>query len=656
MKKICVLMCLVSFVSASAQYWPPPKHTSPSWIEARHLQGPGNGDVCIEVEGWVGIPELDDRGLLSIGSGRPDYGYFFFNGVIESGPYGIPDLVFGWPPGLITPEYVWGEHNVFHIVDQWHNGFCNCDCLFPTPDTMYPGYAFGFWWQDPSYPPSFWLINHGYTVSTDLMILWTKIPCPPAGPWYGKDRLYFSDSLWNELPPAAVLSGDSRLYIKALPDVDLANLDVTLFLETSPEQAKIVHMTKVPDTREWHGSFTNSREVGLKSYNTAVAKTTYPGPDTTTWGRATVDVALPKILTQVDSVFTDTVFIRSDSMKVARDLKVSLRFYNDRDSQEVSAVSLVDTCGYKYKSLWIANSNLPVSQQKKYYRQFPGDTLTYRMWNDTTPDCQVSFNRDSLYVIGGKLTMVCKGKLRPVPDMDNSFLVNTDTLSVEGDTLRTRLILIDRDPINLSFKTRLGTDRARAIAWEEYAGSADPTHCRNPYNVRWNHYWDDRINGADTCRDTKTPCENATDTTAKDTGIMQIFRTTWESTFDSTAHFGEYPMTFQVCKWDSLAWSWQINIRNGRWIFQEAMRHKMLPEQWAFPESCSFARCDSVPDSTNREDLGNYGYHAGEGNMRRIKSQKLWNDYINNPTVADEVQRANYIKRVRRYKYRGNLW
>jgi hypothetical protein len=256
---------------------------------------------------------------------------------------------------------------------------------------------------------------------------------------------------------------------------------------------------------------------------------------------------------------------------------------------------------------------------------------------------------------------VAIGALNLVPNINNSFHVVTDSIPAVGDSIKTKKILIDSDPPNIWFSQYLETDQSRAIAWQEYAGSADPAHCHNPYNPRWNHYWDDRINGPDTCRDTKTPCENAVDyaadTLSKDTGVMQIYRTTWEKVFNGS-YQGGYPQTFRRCLWDSLAWNWKVCIENGRWIFEDAMPAKMLPPQHAFPDSCSYANCDSVPDIANEENLANYGYHAGEGNMQRIISQATWNTYINNPdpTKPKEVDRANYVKWVRRYKYRGNLW
>jgi hypothetical protein len=275
----------------------------------------------------------------------------------------------------------------------------------------------------------------------------------------------------------------------------------------------------------------------------------------------------------------------------------------------------------------------------------------------------VIFNHDSLYAVGGKLTIECLGKVRQdtLYKLNNKFRVVTDTLAANHtDTLRTKRILIDKDPTNAMFGERLDSDRAKAIAWQEYAGSSDQNHChehRNGgiiYNPHFNNYWDIFIDTqADTCIDSLTPCENAQGT---DTGILQIYRTIWETTFDSTQHQREYPRTFQICKWDSLAWNWQINIKNGKWIFGEAMPSKMFGDQKDFPDSCSYADCDSVPDTANQEDLENYGYHAGAPKMKRIKTTADWKKYINNPTDPDDIKFAKYIRLVRRYRYRGNLW
>jgi len=650
MKNLWSVFLVVAFSGAQAQYWGPVEPWG-RWIDIRALPGTENGDECYEIAGGVEIAELDERFLFTIGSGDYDYGYFKFSGDKEFDGYGGTIWVYMWPPSLITPDMVWNARNVFHHYQQWHHGFCNCDCPEPTLDTLLLAEAFGFWSDDPNYPPNLWGINYGYTVSIAHMRIWMKTPCPPAGPWYGKDPLYFTDSTWVELAPGAVLSGDSRLYVKALLDVDLTSLDVTLFLETSPERDTVVQMTKVPDTREWRGSFTNSRVLGLKSYNTAVAKTTYPGQDTTTWGRATVDVALPKILTQVDTTFTDTVFIRSDSMKVAKDLKVSLRFIKDDSThQEIAAVSLVDSAGYKYKSRWTANVRV---RDTTFFRQFPASPLTYRKWDRLADSCRVTFNHDSLYAVGGKLTIECRGSLEPIVsgndtlNVDNRFRVNTDTLAVNGtDTLQTRRILIDRDPSNALFLDSLHYDIIKAIAWVEYAGSNDTIrHCHeaNRQNPRYNNYWDVFISSqGDTCADSLMPCEN---TISSATGTMQITRRWWQDAFRGITHT---PQGYYRAGWDSLAWSWKINVFNGRYIFLKDNYYQIWhnPEQKDWDSVCVLCSPeDSIPEYENKEDLSSYGYHEGAPAMSAI-TDKNWDEIM-----SGQSDGAKYVRNVRGSKY-----
>ncbi len=268
-------------------------------------------------------------------------------------------------------------------------------------------------------------------------------------------------------------------------------------------------------------------------------------------------------------------------------------------------------------------------------------------------DSEVTFWRDSLYAVGGSLTVACQGYLSPVENINNCFQIDTDSTLNDSTKIPDLLILIDRDPPNALFSDSLGTDRNRAIAWAEAAGTLDITHCHNPYNPLWNHYWDTRISGADTCYDTRTPCENAGGT---DTGIMQIYRTVWDTVFTTPSSFPQYPAGFTICKRDSLEWNWMICIHNGRWILEDCMPARMKASQQAWPESCSYADCDSVPDMPNQEDLANYGYHAGEGRMRIIDTEKLWKQKIFKPNNLFEIDWANYIKNVRRIKYNGNLW
>jgi hypothetical protein len=289
------------------------------------------------------------------------------------------------------------------------------------------------------------------------------------------------------------------------------------------------------------------------------------------WWKDNLDVALPKIKTQVGGVFTDTVFIRSDSMKVRDSLVVSLTFLRDSNNASLSVNDKVDSAGYKYKSRWIGSEDVQNARVRPdtFWRQFPADSLVYRRWNRITANCAVGFNKDSLYVVGGKLTIESKGALKHIPNINNMFKVNTDTLATNGtDTLRTKRILIDRDPPNAAFLDSLHYDIIKAIAWVEYAGSSDQRHCHEHrqggvyYNPQYNDYWDDFINSLGVrCRDTKTPCEN---TQSSATGTMQMLRFYWAPAFRRADYI---PPGYYRAEWDSLAWNWKINVFNGNYIY-----------------------------------------------------------------------------------------
>jgi hypothetical protein len=354
------------------------------------------------------------------------------------------------------------------------------------------------------------------------------------------------------------------------------------------------------------------------------------------WWKDKLDVALPKIKTQVGAVFTDTVFIRSDSMKVRDSLVVSLAFLRDSNSAPLSVNDKVDTLGlgYKYKSRWVSSENYA---PQTYYRQFPHDSLVYRMWNGRSGNCSVQFNKDSLYVVGGKLTVECKGKLKPILNINNSFRVNTDTLAANGrDTLQTKRILIDVDPANALFENALIRDRIRAVAWNEGAGTV-PEPPQHPHSrLPWNHYW----------FDTHTPCENAGSTA---TGIMQIVRTWWWRYFSGLPPIPADTGYTRVT-WDSLGWNWLVCIRNGKFIHDVYYANRYTTEQKLFADSCSFADCDTFPKTKNKEDLKTYAYHTNLREMQKIKTDSDWYNKIADTLSASEE--AQYVRNVRKYTYR----
>jgi hypothetical protein len=637
--------------SAFGQYWPPPPGVYRPFINDVVKGHYEDLSPTWETRGGVEMAELAYHGFATIGSGKPDTGYFALSG---SSYDNSNEIYLMWPGSLITPdEVIPGHVNMFHFTYDCSGGIsCIYDCSTPLIDTMICYDAIGFFWYNTDYDPNIWGPNDANDVVwTSIVIPWLSQPCPPGLPWYGKDDFYFANSIWEELPDTAILSGDSPLRLEVSFDTDPDSVVVNIWLRTKPDSLKRVAMQKVSGTHDWHGTYESARKLGLKSYNDVLAAITYP-----TSSRDMVHVALPRILTQVDSVFTDTVFLNSSEMKVAKDLKVTLRFTDDADTtQSIRAVNLVDTLGlgYKYKSLWIANENLSDTlKHKRYYHQFPRDSSSYLNWDKHADSCRVTFVRDSLYAIGGDLTIAAKGKLKPVANINNSFLVSTDTLnSNRRDTLQTKSILIDRDLPNSAFSDSLKRDRIRAIAWREWAGSNDCSHCCDPSNDPWNHYWDDRIWGIHWCVDTKRPCENRL---GPETGIMQIRRFdkiqdtihTWEKFF---SRGGNTPNSYIVTRWDSLAWNWTIDIFNGKYIHDDYNSYKINKDnvQKIFPESCSYNDCNIFPSSKNKEDLKSYGYKWGEGAMSKIHTDRDWFIHISDSSSTEGI----YVRDVREYTY-----
>jgi hypothetical protein len=246
---------------------------------------------------------------------------------------------------------------------------------------------------------------------------------------------------------------------------------------------------------------------------------------------------------------------------------------------------------------------------------------------------------DSLYAIGGMLTMECRGKLKPIPNIDNRFLVTSDTLKPNGDSVQTKRILIDRDPPNSLFLDSLHYDIIKAIAWIEYAGSNDTRHCHNPYNPHYNNYWDHVIAQGDTCIDSLTPCENIASTA---TGTMQMLRGTWERVFNGS--MPDEPLGYTRCIWDSLAWNWKANIHNGKYIhFANNPAHfQSYKKQWdSICVMCNPA--DSLPLYKNREDLSTYGYKNGSNAMRQVTAE--------NWVTVMKSKEGKYVRDVRGGKH-----
>jgi hypothetical protein len=255
-------------------------------------------------------------------------------------------------------------------------------------------------------------------------------------------------------------------------------------------------------------------------------------------------------------------------------------------------------------------------------------------------------NKDSLYAIGGKLTIDARGALTHIDNIDNRFKVNSDSIFPPKDTIPKHNIVINEDPANNEFSAFMATDRIKAVAWQEHAGWGDNI-CHGQYRPCWNQYWDDFIVNNDTCRGSHKPCENTISTA---TGVMQILRLKdcWEPLFAGLKP--GYPAGFDTCLWDSLAWNWKVCIDNGKYIHDIYMQAKFAPEQEEFPDSCSLADCDTFPKSKNQEDLKTFGYHKGEDFMKLIIDDDTWKLYIADKDRRDEWSR--YVQDVRKYFYR----
>jgi hypothetical protein len=210
-KKLVLLSLILLTATASAQYWPINDYSG-HWIRIRENPNPQPNVYRWEVSGGVSVNELNKVGLLDMGSGRYDYGYFEFFGESEYSMLNGPVLDF--PPSLMdyNSTITYPNPNQFISPQFVGSAFCNCDCVAPTPDTSFPADAFGFWMEDPKAPWNIWAINHGYTHWTNHMETWIKIPCPPAPAFYKpNDPLFFTDSTYIPLPDGVVLSGDSHL-------------------------------------------------------------------------------------------------------------------------------------------------------------------------------------------------------------------------------------------------------------------------------------------------------------------------------------------------------------------------------------------------------------------------------------------------------------
>lgn len=595
--------------------------------------------------GGVTQGELNDYGLQTVGSGWEGYGYYEFFGQWEMFP---PDTVdqpyIVWPPSEITIDMLFhGRNNVWY-----YNGCSNClGCSEINPgslDTTLEIEAFGFW--HCNIPDNCGLmpgINDGYIQGVSHPVVCLVNPCPSYF-WEPKRYLTisFADSNFKALPDSGniIISGDSPLYITAHSFDELDSLWAWVILEKYPiVYYDSVKLEKV-GTNDWKGKAKSARKLGLVSYTRAAVMSTVGAVNASD----EVDVCLPIVVPA-----RDTIIIRTDSMKISLNPSVSLYIIDDSTHNIIPSAEIVADAAYKYKSKWTANANRP-ADHKTYYRQFPAGTF-YKQWDGAAPRCEVTFNRDSLFVVGGSLTYECKGHLKHVDGIDNSFLATTDTTVPPQhiDTLQTKRILVDKDPANSLFLDSLQYDIIKALAWQEYAGSNDTHHCNEHlpdgyhYNKHYNDYWDYFIDShGDTCYDTRTPCENIGSTA---TGTMQMQRSSFEKVF--LGNISGIPSTYIRCSWDSLAWNWKMNISNGKYVFFPYNKYYMTLTQRTWDSVCVL--CDPAsmfPKYPNREDLSSYGYNQGVTHMANDITKENWKT-----KMGEDTPGAIYVRALRLHKY-----
>ncbi len=623
-------------------YWvgiPP----NPSWwIMAEELATYEQGGFTftpVRISGGVPVAELAFHGIPNMAGGDDEARYFLFSGtsrldtlIINNDTLFWEVGTYSWPGGIISPGDLTAPNRFAHT----YSFVCGCydynEHSLP-PDSARLADGFGFWQKHYPSPPEvpYWDGYLEYVIHKHRCI---PLPCPGGDSLDLNTSFIFTDSLYNDLPPNVLLSGSSRLYFRGIAADSPDGASIELYLESHPEDLATVELTQY-DQSTWRGSFENSKLLGLGSFDKLIGRLYGTGlPASNEFiDSSYIYVALPKIETS-----TDTVIIRTDSMKISQDFVASLYFKDDFSGNRISVDGRIDSAGYRYSSFWISNtsySSAP-SLHKRFSRHYPSDSA-YLWWNDSTYNAATTFWRDSLYVVGGSLSVACVGALEPIPDIDNRFTATTDTV-INDTTRATKVILVDSDPLNQPFIDSLGSDIIRAIAWVEWAGSNDHSHCDNPYNPRYNNYWDNVISGQDTCFETKHPCENIESTA---TGTMQMVRTVWQDAFSGPQYI---PGGYYQASWDSIAWNWNINIFNGKYIYwtDNFFRINLLINPQRNWDSLYLPESDYTPDLRNKEDLSVYGYKLGTTKMMAIKDSLTW---------VNSVMNFFYVNQTRQHKH-----
>jgi hypothetical protein len=655
------LIALLVFAAATHLFANPPWNNKPPnsyhWVVVEDLPPAENGDYRYLVKAQTNINELiyyDEQSFVTHDLGRS---YFSSDGYIDS----AGNTVISFPPGWIVQEDLDNGYTYkYKRINYFAPGCGEMPKKIAYRDSIYIVAAIMYWNAvNPQYKAGY--VIAGYAIKQIF-----RIVCEISGANPDKDKAFFTDSTYVALPDNAIISGDSPLYVS----VELGHstwAKARFSLTHAPDS--VVQIDLRHDGYYWRGHIANSKILGLKSYAKAKVKIVCNGIDSLAAASMpdSVIVCLPKADVQGkfalrDRVYRDTVFISHDSMKVVDDVPVFLVCKDDATGKEINIKNDVDSVGYRYRSMWRSNTSQPDTMfQQRYYRIYRRDS-TYVRWTNAFPNdlktCLVKLNHDSLYAIGGKLTIEARGALKHVDNINNAFKVNSDSITPQGDTIRHK-ILIDSDPSNAEFINYLGNDTVRAIAWKEWAGyGAHLWH--HQYRPRLNHYWDTFIVNGNTCpRDTFLfkPIESTTDSNTA-TGIMQILRTAWERQFDGRREDGpidtfngRYPF---YCKWDSVAWNWKVFVHKGAYIINKYLPEKIDLDaiQKTFPDSCPFAECDTFPSKKNKTDLIALGYNQGFPFMRRVKNDSLWGVFIADTTGPEIPEYCKYVQEVRKYFYR----
>jgi hypothetical protein len=650
------LIALLVFATAAHLFANPPWRDYPPhsyhWVVIEDLP-PENIDYRYLVRAQTDLNELryyDEQSFVSHDRRRS---YFVSDGYMDS----VGNPIIFLPPGWIVQEDLDNGYTYkYKRINYFAPGCDDMPKKIAYRDSIYIVAAFMYLNEiNPQY-------KVGYAITGCAIKQIFRVICSISGANPDKDKVFFTDSNYVALPDNAIISGDSPLYVSV--ELGHSTWAKAMFSLTHAPDS-IVQIDLRHDGYYWRGHIANSKILGLKSYAKAKVKIVCNGRDSLAAASMpdSVVVCLPKADVQgkfarQDRAYRDTVFISHDSMKVVDDVPVFLVCKNDATGKEINIKGDIDSVGYRYRSIWISNkSQTDTTKYIRYPRIYRRDS-TYVRWTNAFPNdpitCLVKLNHDSLYAIGGKLTIEARGALKHIDNINNSFRANSDSVTSQGDTIK-HLILIDADPFNADFNICLATDRIRAIAWKEHAGYGNYL-CHGQYRPQWNHYWGDFVVGRNLCPGTFVPCESK-DSGNTATGIMQILRTSFQFQFtgqggDSRPIDSLNGRPFYV-KWDSVAWNWKVMIHKGNYIYNKYLPYRYKYEQDTFPDSCAYTDCDTFPSKKNQADLLTLGYNQGNGFMNNVKDSTSWAKYIaKKPGEEGYEDYHKYVQEVRKFFYR----